>query len=83
MGVRARTVTARRRRRVAALRARLRTSERQRADLLQAFRKQMRLVELLKRQRAHVEAARMLAFSEENFARALELSGVPEAERVV
>jgi len=68
---------------VGALRARLRASERQRADLLQAFRKQMRLIELLKRQRAHVEAARMLSFTEDSFARALEMSGVPEAERVV
>jgi chromosome segregation ATPase len=66
-----------------ALRARLTASERQRADLLGAFRKQMRLVELLKRQRAHIEAARLLGFTEESFAKALKLSGAPEADRIV
>lgn len=68
---------------VGALRARLKASERQRADLLGAFRKQMRLVELLKRQRAHIEAARLLGFTEESFAKALKLSGAPDAERIV
>ena len=42
------------------------------AELLSAFRKQAKLVELLKRQRVHMEAARMLAFTEEEFARAVE-----------
>lgn len=33
--------------------------DRQRGELLQAFRKQLRLVEILKRQRVHLEAAQM------------------------
>jgi hypothetical protein len=66
-----------------ALKAKVRALEKQKTELLQAFRKQLRLIELLKRQRAHIEAARMVSFTEEGFARALELSGVPEGEHVV
>jgi hypothetical protein len=49
--------------------------ERQRAELLGALRKQGRLVEVLQRQKAHLEAARALAFTEAEFMRVIELGG--------
>eukprot|EP01016_Furgasonia_blochmanni_P039526 TRINITY_DN4926_c0_g2_i4.p2 TRINITY_DN4926_c0_g2~~TRINITY_DN4926_c0_g2_i4.p2 ORF type:complete len:100 (-),score=24.62 TRINITY_DN4926_c0_g2_i4:438-737(-) len=48
--------------------------ERQRNELLQAFKKQLKLIDILKRQKTHLEAAKMLAFSEEEFMKAFELS---------
>ncbi len=50
----------------------LRALERQRAELLAIVRKQWKLILVLKKQRAHAEAARALAFTEEEFAHALE-----------
>ena len=68
---------------VAVLRSRLKASEERRAQLLQAVRKQIRLVELLRRQRAHIEAARLLSFTEEDFAKALRLAGTPADDSIV
>lgn len=47
--------------------------ERQRNEILQAFKKQMKLIDILKRQKVHLEAAKMLNFTEEEFIKALDL----------
>ena len=47
--------------------------ERQRNEILQAFKKQMKLIDILKRQKTHLEAAKMLNFTEEEFIKALDL----------
>ena len=46
--------------------------QKQKQELIQAFKKQLKLIDILKKQKMHLEAARMLQFSEEEFISALE-----------
>ncbi|TPX67530.1 hypothetical protein SpCBS45565_g03682 [Spizellomyces sp. 'palustris'] len=49
----------------------LRRVQKQKGELLTAFRKQAQLIDVLKRQKMHMEAAKLLDFTEEEFVRAL------------
>jgi len=44
----------------------------QRRGLLTAFKKQLKLIDILKRQKLHIEAARVLQFSEDEFVKAMD-----------
>lgn len=44
----------------------------QKTELIQAFKKQLKLIDILKKQKMHLEAAKILQFSEEEFINALE-----------
>ena len=46
--------------------------QKQKMELVQAFKKQLKLIDILKKQKMHLEAARMLQFSEEEFINALD-----------
>uniref|UniRef100_A0A6Q2YS66 Testis expressed 9 n=1 Tax=Esox lucius TaxID=8010 RepID=A0A6Q2YS66_ESOLU len=46
--------------------------EKQKAELILGFKKQLKLIDILKRQKMHFEAAKMLSFTEEEFMKALD-----------
>ncbi|XP_069812670.1 testis-expressed protein 9 [Dendropsophus ebraccatus] len=46
--------------------------EKQKSDLMAGFKKQLKLIDILKRQKMHIESAKMLSFTEEEFMKALE-----------
>jgi len=46
--------------------------EKQRSELIEGFRKQLKLIDILKRQKVHIEAARLLSFTEDEFMKTLD-----------
>jgi len=67
-----RETTEQEKRRVEQLAAENKRLQKQKTELIQAFKKQLKLIDILKRQKMHLEAAKILQFSEEEFINALE-----------
>lgn len=47
--------------------------EKQRNELFQAFKKQLKLIDILKREKTHLEAAHLFHYAQNQFSKALEL----------
>ncbi|CAI9735789.1 Hypothetical predicted protein [Octopus vulgaris] len=58
--------------RIEQLLAENRMLEKQKNELMTGFRKQMKLIDILKKQKMHIEASKMLTFTEEEFVKAME-----------
>lgn len=52
--------------------------QKQKTELIAAFKKQMQLIQILKRQKLHVEAAKLLSFTEEEFLKTLDWGQRPQ-----
>ncbi|CAF0812083.1 unnamed protein product [Brachionus calyciflorus] len=54
--------------------------QKQKLELIQAFKKQLKLIDLLKKQKLHLEASRLLQFTEQEFINALEWNPMSNPE---